>query len=214
MMSRQRIDIGASSSPPPKKAARHTHEDRSDGHVRVRPNYRVAIDFGTTFTTVAFVRCHVSDEEKSVVLTVEEFPGDRCVGRNGTQVPTEIWYLSEKEGAARNNAVQNVLYGYEITRRLEVPEVDPLRSAYKTTGLVSKPKLLLDENPLLSDLRENVLDVIQQLKKDRLIKKNEEVIEHLLVCFLKHTKSVLQRDHGLTNSSIGKYTLDMHEAYH
>ncbi|KAH4006322.1 hypothetical protein HBI56_024010 [Parastagonospora nodorum] len=207
MMSRQRIDIGASSSPPPKKATRHTHEDRSDDHVRVRPDYRVAIDFGTTFTTVAFVRCHASDEGKSVVLTVEEFPGDRCVGRNGTQVPTEIWYPSKEKGAARRNAVQNVLYGYEVTRRLELPEEDPLRSAYKTTGLVSKPKLLLDENPLLYDLRKDVLGVIQQLKKDHLIKKNEEVIEHLLVYFLKHTKSVLQRDHGLTNSSIVEVTL-------
>lgn len=197
--------MSVSSSPPPKKATQRTYDDGSDGHVRIRPEYRVAIDFGTTFTIVAFVRCHAYDEEKSVVLTVEEFPGDCCVGRNGTQVPTEIWYLTERNGATRKNAVQNVLYGYEITRRPEVPEEDPLLSTHKTTGLVSKPKLLLDENPLLSDLRKDVLDVIQQLKKDQLIKnrKEQEVIEHLLVCFLKHTKSVLQRDHGLTNSSIG-----------
>jgi hypothetical protein len=187
-MAHRRLDKTASLSPPPtKKVAQHKGDDVTvASHVRALPDYHVAIDFGTTYTTVAFTRRH-EREQKSSVFTIEEFPGDRCVGRNGTQVPTEIWYLSRKEGTdtKATKLGEDVLYGYEITRRLELPEEDPLRLAYKTNGLVSKPKLLLDESPLLKDLRRDLLDVLQGLKKNQLIKKNEEVIEHLLLCFLK-----------------------------
>jgi len=194
------------------KGARRTHDStsgmRAAQHV---PDFRVAIDFGTTFTTIAFIK---GNGAMSKALTIEEFPDDPIMARNGTQVPTEIWYLSEKtvkptiikKGRARKGVppiAPNVLYGYEIIRRLETPEGDPLRVAYKNTGHVTKPKLLLDDTPQLLPLRKDLTDVLSQLKEDGLIHKDEDVIEQLLYCFLRHTKEMLERDHDLDDNCKG-----------
>jgi molecular chaperone DnaK (HSP70) len=171
------------------------------------PDFRIAIDFGTTFTTVAFINYKRSKD----VFTIEEFPEDDCNDRNGTQVPTEIWYSDDNKDRTSTRAGrsegQNVLYGYEITRRLELPANDPSRAAYKNGGLVTKPKLLLDDSAHVSDLRKDLIGVLHQLKEERIIKEDEEVIEHLLACFLKHTKSVLQRDHKFSDDSKGNPSL-------
>ncbi|KAF1911303.1 hypothetical protein BDU57DRAFT_507169 [Ampelomyces quisqualis] len=153
------------------------------------PHFRIAIDFGTTFTTIAFIKCGGSKK----VLTVEEWPGARNFGTNGTQVPTEMWYSTEK--------TYPILYGYEITRRLELPEADPLRCGYESIGLITKPKLLLDKSAHLEPIRKALMGGIRQLKKKGVVKKSEDVVEHLLTCFLKHVKSVLERDHDLNAQS-------------
>jgi hypothetical protein len=177
----------------PAKVARKTEDSVSQAkQANKTPHFRVSIDFGTTFTTVAFIK---SDGSKKV-NTIEEFPGDRCLGVNGTQVPTEIWYSTDKNAS--------VLYGYEITRRLELPESDPQRDKYEDSGRITKPKLLLDDSAHLIHLRKALLGDVRQLKQKGLVKKNEEVIEHLLTCFLKHTKSVLKRDHALDSQSKGE----------
>jgi hypothetical protein len=177
-------------------------EPSSESNTKKEPDFRVATDFGTTMTTIAF-----TIRGRDEVFTIEEFPGDKCNHRNGTQVPTEIWYLSDSKratpGAKQRPEGTNVLYGYEIIRRLELPEDSPLRVAYKDSGLVTKPKLLLDDSAQVVDMRKSLMDVLNHLKKERLIKKDEDVIERLLVCYLKHTKSVLERDHGLNDDSKG-----------
>lgn len=98
----------------------------------------------------------------------------------------------------------NVLYGYEIQRRLELPESDGLRTQYKDSGIVTKPKLLLDDNAHLGDLKADLRAVLQQLRAERVIKKETQVIEDLLSRLLGYTKFVLQRDHGLTKTSSGQ----------
>jgi hypothetical protein len=169
------------------------------------PDFRIAIDFGTTFTAVAFAK----RDARTDCLTIDQFPGDRHPGLSGTQVPTEIWYLSEREPDTVSEDTESVepdlLYGYEVTRRLELPESHDLRTKYKDSGLITRPKLLLDETAYLRDMRAGLKAAIRQLKKDKLIKKDEDVIAHLLACFLKHTKSVLERDHGFNTSSTGKF---------
>jgi hypothetical protein len=208
-MARRAVDLDLSSSPEPNRKRSRTTQDNI-AHVsdtRDVPDFRVAIDFGTTFTTIAFVKCNGLQDN---VFTIEEFPGDRCVGNNGTQVPTEIWYPSNKTDNTVKSTSRmepepwNILYGYEVTRRLEMPASDPSRANYKESGLVTKPKLLLDTKAHLGGLRQDLMDVLSQLKKNKIIKKDEEVIESLLVCFLKHTKLVLERDHGLNKTSQGR----------
>lgn len=54
-----------------------------------KPNIRIAIDFGTTFTTIAFIKGDYGKDDD--IATVGAFPGQMLVGRNGMQVPTEIW---------------------------------------------------------------------------------------------------------------------------
>jgi hypothetical protein len=168
------------------------------------PDFRVAIDFGTTFTTIAFTNCKRGND----VYTIEGFPGDRLPGRNGTQVPTEILYLSDSEDAAAGKTpeceIPKALCGYEIERRLELPEDDPVHVACKNRVQVTKSKLLLDDSAHLRDLKKSLQDVLQKLKNDRIIKKNEDVIRHLLIYFLNHTKYVLERNHCFNDASKGR----------
>jgi hypothetical protein len=171
------------------------------------PDFRVAIDFGTTFTTIAFVNYKRSKN----VFTIEEFPEDDCHDRNGTQVPTEIWYSSDNKGRTFTRAQDlespEVLYGYEVTRRLELPDKDPSRFAYKNSGLVSKPKLLLDDSDHVSELRKNLMVVLHQLKGDKKHTSRCSMTSSYFLMTLSHTKSVLQRDHMLSHDSKGKPSL-------
>jgi molecular chaperone DnaK (HSP70) len=163
----------------------------------------VAIDFGTTFTTIAFTH---GKRSNPTIYTVEEFPGDRCMGRNGTQVPSEIWYPSDKTTKTRlqvPTADANILYGYEIDRRLERADIDSPHASHTHSGRISKPKLLLDDNAHLRDLRKPLMNSLKQLKKNKLITKEEDVITDLLTCFLAHTKSILSRDYGYTSNTTG-----------
>lgn len=50
------------------------------------PDFRIAIDFGTTFTAVAFNKAN----DTTKIYTIGQFPEDPHPGLNGTQVPTEI----------------------------------------------------------------------------------------------------------------------------
>lgn len=133
------------------------------------------------------------------VHTIEGFPGDRSFNINGTQVSTEIWYPRGKEAS--------ILYGYDITRHLELPESDSLRGDYGSSGLITKPKLLLDDSVHLQKLKKALLRGLCELKKKGLVEKNEDVVEHLLTCFLKYTKLILERDHDLDAQSKGKLPL-------
>jgi hypothetical protein len=213
-MTRRYNETKLSSSPDPVTEATHKKRNSApcDSHAtHEKLDFRIAIDFGTTFTTIAFTK---GNELRSNVLTIEEFPGDRCVGRNGTQVPTEIWYLSNKKtedsmGIIKSKAQKpivgrDILYGYEIIRQLELPKGDHLHEMYTESGRISRPKLLLDDNAHLKDLRKDLVDALQQLKKNGLILNDEDIIRDLLVCFLTHTKSILAGDHGYSDNSKGK----------
>jgi hypothetical protein len=186
--------------------SRSKHDSASDagiGRTQTAPDFRVAIDFGTTFTAIAFTH---SKQTKPRTYTMEEFPGDRLAGRNGTQVPTEIWYSagnSTRKKGPRSRADMTVLYGYEVVRQLEFPPTENSFPSYTKSGLISKPKLLLDDNAHFHDLRKPLVDVLNQLKKSKAIFKDEDVITDLLTCFLDHTKYVLSRDWNYDSKSTG-----------
>lgn len=154
-------------------------------------DFRLAIDFGTKYTTVA---CTKGEGSKTPIFTIQEFPGDRMPGRVGTQVPTEIAYLQQKEQQSTKH-----IYGYEILSQHEVPDEE-----YEEAGHVTNIKLLLDKSPHLKHLRKDLMLVLRKLKTAQVIQKHENVIYDLLVCYLQHTKEILQRDYGLNSSSKGK----------
>jgi hypothetical protein len=91
-VSRGRVEHQLSSSPDLRAKMTSKKQASSNGAAaaQVVPDFRVAIDFGTTFTSIAFVRGNGSE-----VLTVAQFPGDDDMGRNHNQVPIEIQYLDE-----------------------------------------------------------------------------------------------------------------------
>ncbi|CAO2655819.1 Nn.00g046220.m01.CDS01 [Neocucurbitaria sp. VM-36] len=156
-------------------------------------DFRLAIDFGTKYTSVAWNK---GEGSKTPIFNIQGFPDDPLPNRAGTQVPTEITYLREK--IKRDDEQQSVkrIYGYEF-----IPQHDLDDGDYEVVGHVANVKLLLDKSPHLKHLRKDLMLVLNKLKTLQVIKKHENVIYDLLVCYLRHTKEFLQRDHGLNDSS-------------
>lgn len=163
-------------------------------------NYRIAIDFGTTFTSVAFIR---TDVQK--VLTIENFPKDPAPDKNYTQVPTEIWY---QHGAAKHavpasatSPLPEVKCGYEARDHMRLPDAELTELGYRSDGYVTKPKLLLDQSTHLQEIQGNLMSVVRQLESNHLIKNGEDIIERLITYYLEHTKRVLIRDNNYSKDS-------------
>ena len=208
-MKRRRIDVSPGPDTESPMQTTHTNNDASYSNLRPVPHFRVAIDFGTTFTTIAFMK---GEGTKDDILTIENFPGDRCLSRNGTQVPTEIWYMSKKRETnstpmkrrkASEESISKILYGYEITRHHELSDCDPAKTDYSEDGLVTKMKLLLDPSRHVKHLKEGLTASLESLKSRGLINKHEDVLRDLLVRYLRHTRNELAKNHGLQQSSTG-----------
>ncbi|KAF2178399.1 hypothetical protein K469DRAFT_731829 [Zopfia rhizophila CBS 207.26] len=155
-------------------------------------DFKVAIDFGTTFTTIAFVKQR-SSEDQLRILTVENFPKDPAPSQLGKQVPTESWYPIRP-----GKICQGYLHGYEVYEQCRIPDS---RVQYPSNSRVARMKLLLDNSPLTRKLRSGLEGTLQELKDNNLIKKDEDVIRDFLTVLLLHTRSELERKHGLTPKS-------------
>lgn len=156
------------------------------------PTYRVAVDLGTTFTTVA---THSAIWEQDHVETIDTFPGARKLGRLGIQQPTELWYP--------HNEAARVRFGHEVTRLLETSKSKQDRANYSNEGRVVKPKLLLDTRNYVSDAKADLLKVLDQLKATGYIAKHEEVLTDFLIHLFIHTKAYLELHYGLNETSSG-----------
>jgi hypothetical protein len=200
--------------------------------------YKVAIDFGTTFTAVAFVLPGFDPENLHDILTIKKFPNDPFPSNEGRQVPTESWYpnrpgrgkkrkqrdisimpSTEKDdqvgmlddnifGAnsdvppSYNDAVcEGYLHGFDVQDQLGRSITDS--PTYTRDRRVSRMKLLLDNSPLTEGLREDLKLVLDSLKRDKLIKKDEDVIRDYLAVVMFHTKERLETYHGFNSQSKG-----------
>jgi hypothetical protein len=207
-----------------------TSESRTDCEGdHPQPEFRLAIDFGTTYTSITFVKGTGSEEH---ILNVGNFPGDRCLGRDGTQVPTEAVYLRSKSDSqddpsvfrqtsqaslsqhtrqSRKRSIPiNVLpykyiYGYEVHRFYELPDFDIDRRDYEAPLHIRHMKLMLDKSPYVEDARKESMGVISQLMKYRVIENEYDVIRDLLASFFRHCKSSLEMDHGFKDCSSSKF---------
>ncbi len=178
----------------PKKKSRLDREV-SDSKSR---EFRLSIDFGTKFTSIACTKGK-SDE----IFTIEEFPDDPMPDKAGTQVPTEIAYFQgHTKGKGHQKKSRKILFGYEIQTYRDDPNHE-LRG-FKEIGHISNIKLLLDKSPHLKDLRGTLIAMLKELKIHGVIVKDEDVIYDLLVCYLEHTKHILQRDYGLKATDDGE----------
>ncbi|KAF2678256.1 hypothetical protein K458DRAFT_317433 [Lentithecium fluviatile CBS 122367] len=170
---------------------------------RVQAEFVLAIDFGTTYTSITFAKR--TGRKKPVPLTVENFPGDRCLGRNGTQVPTEG--LASRTRRSKKRTLPNAalfhkfIYGYEIHRFFELPDFDKDRVIYEAPIHVQRMKLLLDRTGYGDEARKELRKVLDQLKTDGHIEDDQDVIRDLLTSYLNHCKHVLQMDHDFHERS-------------
>ena len=74
------------------------------------PAWRVAIDFGTTHTSIAVVAGSADSEASDNLESIGGFPGDRALDRIDMQVPTEIAYLSKEN--------DNAVSAHRVVRRV------------------------------------------------------------------------------------------------
>lgn len=172
------------------------------------PDFRIAIDFGTTYTTIAFVK---RDEPNDAIHTIDGFQDDRCLDRNGRQVPTESVYFLARQSDTQSSATGDdpsmhtsyqCKHGYEAQRFLELP-----RRNHTIISHIRRIKLLLDESAIAQTARDKVVAEVAKLKKHELAHSEEHAIQNLLVYYFHHTKEVLGRDHGFTSRSTGKFVL-------
>ena len=165
-----------------------------------QPDFRLAIDFGTKFTSIA---CTMDKGTEGSIFIIEEFPNDPMPYMAGTQVPTEIAYLHKKtEQHGEEKVIRKVLYGYEIQSQRDHPDGDFYH--FKEVGHITNVKLLLDKSSHLKYLKKSLMDMLKKLRTDGAVQKYEDVIYDLLVCYLRHTKDILQRRYGLLENSEGK----------
>lgn len=66
-----------------------------------------------------------------------------------------------------------------------------------------RPKLFLNKSEHFKDLKAVSIVALKQLRADGPIKANDDIITDLSVCFLQHTKDILERDFGYVADSKG-----------
>jgi hypothetical protein len=148
------------------------------------PDYRVALDFGTTYTSIAFVR-----KGEREINTIDQWDGDRCHHSNGRQVPTESVYRP----ASR-------LHGYEAQRWLEESQPDDAVIAH-----IKRMKLLLDDTGCVwtQDAKSEVAKGIQKLQAHHLIDSEQDIIRHILKYYFRHIKRTLEMAEGFHDGNSG-----------
>ncbi|KAI8935379.1 hypothetical protein NX059_007962 [Plenodomus lindquistii] len=175
-----------------------THETPTHPSQDVAYDYRIALDFGTKFTSIA---CSIRG---GTPFTIQEFPKDPHPGRTNMQVPTEILYLSSQTAGVTSERTYTKRYGYEIQAFRSFPEL--AGHGVKEIGHITNPKLLLDSTPHLRSLQNRTKEDLKHLKSQKVISKKEEVIRDLLTCYLQHTKHVLRQYYGLEDTSTVEVT--------
>ncbi|CAN9187548.1 unnamed protein product [Alternaria alternata] len=154
------------------------------------PDYRVALDFGTTYTSIAFVR-----KGEREINTIDQWDGDRCHHSNGRQVPTESVYRP----ASR-------LHGYEAQRWLEESQPDDAVIAH-----IKRMKLLLDDTGCVwtQDAKSEVAKGIQKLQAHHLIDSEQDIIRHILKYYFRHIKRTLEMAEGFHDGNSVELTFSV-----
>ena len=236
MARRSRENKTSSDSEPPTKVARRTHNEllsqpesqstplaqqpaSSEVPQEVQelqpppprqPDFRVGLDLGTTFTTVAWT---LGNDSRAKISTIDTYPdGPKSMAPNKGQVPTELWF--RKDGKHKPELVDEdepeiidspgLKFGYEIAHLLGFPPKYIERADYDLPHLVKRVKLLLDRNDYMKKWRRPLKKTLDRLKHDGLISEGSDVLEHAIFYFLNHAKSRLKELHGLKDSSTGK----------
>ncbi|KAF2178402.1 hypothetical protein K469DRAFT_695689 [Zopfia rhizophila CBS 207.26] len=226
---------GIQTSRNPRKR-RRTQQQLTESTLDSIDDFKIAVDFGATFTTVAFAKPKERNgDETPALYVIDNFPSDPYPDvPNKAGVPTQSWYPPRGRRATRQEKPQTPSLEVEEERRTdkiddsifqrgdtianfndkvcpgyrsgwEIQEMykshDPsVRDAIKG-GLVTWLKLQLDSRSLTKELRNELNDVLQNLKDMKLIEKTEDVIRDFLTAILSHTKEELEHSHGLTDHS-------------
>lgn len=202
----RRVDLSDSDSDDtPQKSTRVTvrsHAASKQSKKAEKLKWFVAIDLGTTYTTIAW---HRSDMPLDLLRTVDDMPGEQNLDRVGNQIRTALWYPSEeaepKPGVTQSDI--RLRFGEEITELEAMPSSRPLRSIYRPSGQVAMIKLLLDQSEYAQEAKTELKKVLNSLKTAGHIEEDEQVLFDIVLEILRATQDRL-RAVGLKDDSDGK----------
>jgi hypothetical protein len=95
----------------------------------------------------------------------------------------------------------NVIWGYEV-QSIQRLDVD-----LREYNRVRKSKLLLDAGIKTQRARDELSPILQQMKLDKIIKKDDKVIVDYLVCLLEHTKQQLAQEDSFDDDTSIEHVL-------
>ncbi|KAB2099689.1 hypothetical protein AG0111_0g12188 [Alternaria gaisen] len=154
------------------------------------PDYRIALDFGTTYTSVAFAR-----KGDPKIHTINQWDGDSCQHLNHRQVPTESVY-----------SLASRLHGYQAQRWRKTLEPDDRIVAH-----VKRMKLLLDDTGCAwtRDAKGDVAKEIQKLQAHCLIESEHDIIQHILVYYFHRIKKTLKGTYSFNDDESVELTFSV-----
>jgi hypothetical protein len=205
--------------------------DSEHQHATFEEDYKICIDFGTTFSTVAYI-CKDFDGEVDSIHTISQYSKDPLASQACRQIPSESYYPrprpQQEEPASSlgdnseghmmydsifqlaGNAVTNdticpgYLHGYEVQEVLGTLQLEPNSASDGNESRVSFMKLLLDEGAVTEGLRTRLTKVVDRLKQDQVISSSADVITDYLTVLLLHTRRQLEMRYGFESSNSGQ----------
>jgi hypothetical protein len=153
-----------------------------------------AIDFGTTYTSIAYRLSHWSEHAETAVLG--NFPGNTLTNRDNVQMPTVISYSNPGSGAP-------FLVGFHAQNLHTESAGHAHQSDYPDFGYIKQSKLLLYEKGGHIVGSGALLDKkIDRLFEIDAIEEDFDVIRDILIECIRYLKSVLEGQ-GITEDCEG-----------
>ncbi|KAJ8115705.1 hypothetical protein OPT61_g2702 [Boeremia exigua] len=168
------------------------------------PEWYIAIDFGTTFTTVAWYKRGTPIEH---IYTIDNFPGEKRYDQTGRQIPTEVWYAVKNARAAGRVKPHDIRmrFGNEVHRMIEHDEGGDIRRLYDDEDRVTMMKLMLDKTAYAQASKERLQDTLGLIKVKGHIDEDEDVLFHFFREVFRASKSRL--GHEFNSESIVEVTV-------
>ncbi|KZM26023.1 hypothetical protein ST47_g2822 [Ascochyta rabiei] len=176
---------------PARKTARFSAKPRQIASES--PEWYIAIDFGTTYTTVAW---HKRGTHTERIYTIDNFPGEKEHHETHRQIPTEVWYPKRNARPFGNVKARDIRmrFGNEVHRMAEDNGGLELREVYDDNDRVTMMKLLLDKTNYAQVSKEKLHETLESLKSKGCIEENHDVFHHFFREVFRATKARLSPD--------------------
>ncbi|GFF41245.1 predicted protein [Aspergillus udagawae] len=183
----------------------------------------VAVDFGTTFSAVAYTVLRPGDERTFVdvhqISCISDY-GDAGESVRGLtmEVPTETCYpLRPRPSQASSGEMMDLdaaittapidtdqifRWGFSVPEHFKTPDAD--RSNLRR---ITRSKLLLDKTDFTRELREQLQITAKELEALEIITNSLDLIVDFLTHLLTHTKAQLIKSHGFDDRDSVEWVL-------
>jgi len=126
---------------------------------------------------------------------------DELRDQDEEQLPDDLRMFSDDDD--QHTRQQNIpFWGFEMFEQLRVLDIKPSQFQH-----ITRSKLLLDESAETKVVREELAPVLEELKKRKAIRGNEDVIADYLTQLFRHTKHELETTHEISDTCSVEHVL-------